>query len=226
MDFVINGWKKVVEKEVKKEYFVNLWDFVEFEYQNKEIFPPKEQIFQALIDTDLTDVKVLILGQDPYHDYGQAHGLAFSVQPEQKVPKSLQNIYKELHEDLGLTIPNHGYLNKWAKQGVLLLNTVLTVEAHQANSHKNKGWEIFTDQLLLSINNIKKPIVIMLWGKPAARKRVLLNNPNHLIIETTHPSPLSAYRGFLGSKCFSKCNDYLEKHGISPIDWQIEEINN
>ena len=170
-------------------------------------------------------MKVVIIGQDPYHNYHQAHGLCFSVRPEVDIPPSLVNIYKELQDDLGCYIPNNGYLVKWAKQGVLLLNTVLTVRAHQANSHQNIGWEEFTDAVIRIVDAQDQPIVFLLWGRPAQmKKKLLTNNPNHLILEAPHPSPLSAYRGFFGCKHFSKTNAFLEEHGMTPIDWQIENI--
>ena len=169
-------------------------------------------------------VKVLLLGQDPYHNEHQAHGLSFSVQPGQDIPPSLVNIYKELHDDLGCYIPNNGYLKKWADQGVLLLNTVLTVRAHQANSHQGHGWEQFTDAVIQAVNSQDRPIVYMLWGAPARRKKAMLTNPKHLILEAPHPSPLSAYRGFFGCKHFSKANEFLKASGVEPIDWQIENI--
>ena len=163
-------------------------------------------------------------GQDPYHNVNQAHGLCFSVQPTVEIPPSLENIYKELHDDLGCKIPNNGYLVKWAKQGVLLLNTVLTVRAHQANSHQNIGWEQFTDAVIEILDQQDRPMVFLLWGKPAQRKKAMLHNPNHLILEAPHPSPLSAYRGFFGCRHFSKTNQFLEEHGLTPIDWQIEDV--
>jgi uracil-DNA glycosylase len=183
-----------------------------------------QEIFNALHFTPLKEVKVLLLGQDPYHDLNQAHGLSFSVLPGQKIPPSLQNIFKELNEDLGCDIPSHGYLKKWADQGVLLLNTVLTVRAHQANSHQGQGWEQFTDAVIQVINAQDRPIVIFLWGKPAQSKKGLLTNPMHLILEAPHPSPLSAYRGFFGSRPFSKANTFLTAHGITPVDWQIDAL--
>ena len=184
-----------------------------------------EDIFNALHFTPLHEVKVLILGQDPYHNEHQAHGLSFSVLPDQKdIPPSLQNIYKELHDDLGCRIPNNGYLKKWADQGVLLLNTVLTVRAHQANSHQGHGWEQFTDAIIQAVNAQDRPIVYMLWGRPAQSKIPMLTNPKHLILKAPHPSPLSAYRGFFGCRHFSQANAFLEKNGIEPIDWQIEDV--
>lgn len=224
MELIENSWKPYFEKEFKKNYFQKLNQFIKNEYQTKNIFPPREDIFNAFKYTDLKDLKVLILGQDPYHGEKQAHGLAFSVLPDITTPKSLANIYKELQNDLDCKIPNNGYLKKWADQGVLMLNTVLTVEAHQANSHKNQGWEIFTDAMISALNEQNRPIVIFLWGKPAQKKRKLLTNEQHFIIETPHPSPLSAYRGFFGSKCFSRCNKFLMDQGLESIDWQIEDI--
>ena len=167
----------------------------------------------------------MILGQDPYHNEGQAHGLCFSVKPGVQAPPSLENIYKELHDDLGCEIPNNGYLVKWAKQGVLMLNTVLTVRAHQANSHQGQGWEQFTDAIIHAVNAQDRPIVSMLWGRPAQSKSSMLKNPNHLVLKAPHPSPLSAYRGFFGCKHFSQANEFLASHGVEPIDWQIENID-
>ena len=195
---------------------------VEEKKADKIIYPPNHLIFNALNTTPLDRVKVVILGQDPYHGPNQAHGLSFSVQKGVDIPPSLVNIYKELHDDLGCTIPNHGCLTKWAEQGVLMLNTVLTVRAHQANSHRGIGWEEFTDAAILALNSQDRPIVFILWGAPAQRKKRMLTNPKHLILEAPHPSPLAAYRGFFGSKPFSQTNAFLEKNGIEPIDWQIE----
>ncbi len=211
--------------EFKKEYYKELYKFVRQEYATTTVYPPADDIFNAFHFTPLADVKVLILGQDPYHNVNQAHGLSFSVKPEQKeIPPSLQNIYKELHDDLGCYIPNNGYLKKWADQGVLLLNTVLTVRAHQANSHRNHGWEKFTDAVIQAVNAQDRPIVYLLWGSPAASKVPMLNNPKHLVLTAPHPSPLSAYRGFFGCRHFSRCNDFLSANGVEPIDWQIENI--
>ena len=186
-----------------------------------QVYPPR--VFRAMDETPSNGVRVVILGQDPYHNVNQAHGLSFSVLPEQKeIPPSLQNIYKELHDDLGCYIPNNGYLKKWADQGVLLLNTVLTVRAHQANSHQGRGWEEFTDSIIRAVNEQDRPIVYLLWGRPAQSKIPMLTNPKHLILKAPHPSPLSAYRGFFGCKHFSQANEFLKEHGIEPIDWQIE----
>ncbi|RGC71783.1 uracil-DNA glycosylase [Lachnospiraceae bacterium AM23-2LB] len=219
----INGdWYEALKGEFKKPYYKKLFDTVNEEYRTRQIFPPANDIFNAFHLTPLKDVKVVILGQDPYHNYGQAHGLCFSVQKGVQVPPSLVNIYQELHDDLGCTIPNHGCLTKWAEQGVLMLNTVLTVRAHQANSHRGIGWEEFTDAAIQVLNTQERPIVFILWGSPAQRKEKMLTNPKHLILKAPHPSPLSAYRGFFGSKPFSQTNAFLEAHGVEPVDWQIE----
>lgn len=224
MSMLANDWAIKLDGEFRKEYYKNLYSFVKEEYATKVIFPPSGDIFNALHLTPLKDVKVVIIGQDPYHDVGQAHGLCFSVKPGIAVPPSLVNIYKELHDDLGCDIPNNGYLIKWAKQGVLMLNTVLTVRAHEANSHKGRGWEQFTDAIISAVNQEDRPIVFILWGAPAQKKCDMLNNPKHLILKAPHPSPLSAYRGFFGSKPFSKTNAFLEENGLTVIDWQIENI--
>lgn len=217
-----NDWKEALDPEFQKPYYKELRSFLIQEYQTRQIFPPMHDIFNALHYTPLSRVRVMILGQDPYHDVNQAHGLCFSVLPGQQPPPSLQNIYKELHDDLGCPIPNHGYLKKWADQGVLLLNTVLTVRAHQANSHQNKGWEQFTDAVIEAVNRQQRPVVYLLWGKPAQSKQAMLTNHSHLILRAPHPSPLSAYRGFFGSKPFSQANEFLEKRGAGTIDWCIE----
>ncbi len=225
MAAINNDWLDSIESEFKKEYYKNLYSFVKSEYATHTIYPPSEDIFNAFHFTPLSKVKVLLLGQDPYHNVNQAHGLSFSVLPQQKdIPPSLQNIYKELNTDLGCYIPNNGYLKKWADQGVLLLNTVLTVRAHQANSHQGKGWEQFTDAIIRAVNEQDRPVVYFLWGKPAQSKIKMLNNDKHLVLTAPHPSPLSAYRGFFGCKHFSKANDFLQKNGLEPIDWQIENI--
>lgn len=225
MATINNDWLDSIESEFKKEYYKNLYSFVKSEYATHTIYPPSEDIFNAFHFTPLSKVKVLLLGQDPYHNVNQAHGLSFSVLPQQKdIPPSLQNIYKELNTDLGCYIPNNGYLKKWADQGVLLLNTVLTVRAHQANSHQGKGWEQFTDEIIRAVNEQDRPVVYFLWGKPAQSKIKMLNNDKHLVLTAPHPSPLSAYRGFFGCKHFSKANDFLQKNGLEPIDWQIENI--
>ena len=219
-----NEWLEYLKPEFSKPYYKELFDFVKNEYATKVIYPPSGDIFSALDHTSIKDVKIVLLGQDPYHEEGQAHGMSFSVRPGIKIPPSLQNMYKELHDELGLYIPNNGYLKKWADQGVLLLNTVLTVRAHQANSHQGKGWEQFTDAIIRAVNEKEEPVVYMLWGRPAQMKKPMLTNPNHLVLTAPHPSPLSAYRGFFGCRHFSRCNDFLEKNGLSPIDWQIENI--
>lgn len=224
MGAISNDWLEPLSAEFKKPYYVQLYRKVLSEYQTAQIFPPSEDIFNAFHLTPLSEVKVVILGQDPYHNDGQAHGLCFSVKPEVDIPPSLVNIYQELHDDLGCRIPNHGYLEKWARQGVLMLNTVLTVRAHQANSHRGIGWEQFTDAAIRILNAQDRPIVFILWGRPAQMKKTMLNNPKHLILEAPHPSPLSAYRGFFGSRPFSKTNDFLKSHGLTPIDWQIEDV--
>ncbi len=219
-----NDWLQPLAPEFKKPYYRKLYSTVLHEYQSRQIFPDSRDIFNAFQFTPLQKVKVVILGQDPYHEPGQAHGLSFSVKPGVDIPPSLQNIYKELQDDLGCYIPNNGYLKKWADQGVMLLNTVLTVRAHQANSHQSIGWEEFTDAAIRILNEQDRPMVFLLWGRPAQSKKRMLNNPKHLILESAHPSPLSAYRGFFGSRPFSRTNDFLVKNGLEPIDWQIEKI--
>lgn len=221
---ISNDWLEPLKPEFGKPYYRKLYQKVNEEYSTRVIYPPADDIFNAFAFTPLKEVKVVILGQDPYHGEGQAHGLCFSVKPEVEIPPSLVNIYKELHDDCGCYIPNHGYLTKWAKQGVLLLNTVLTVRAHQANSHRGIGWEEFTDAAIRILNEQNQPIVFILWGRPAQMKRSMLTNPEHLILEAPHPSPLSARRGFFGSKPFSKTNDFLKANGLTPIDWQIENV--
>ena len=223
---ISNDWAKALSPEYKKEYYKKLFDFVGKEYATHEIFPPGDDIFNAFHLTPLKDVKCVIIGQDPYHNVGQAHGLCFSVKPDVDIPPSLVNIYKELHDDLGCYIPDNGYLVKWAEQGVLMLNAVLTVRAHQAASHQNKGWEEFTDAAIRIVNDQDRPIVFLLWGGFAQKKAAMLNNPKHLILKAPHPSPLSVNRGFYGCKHFSQANSFLESNGISPIDWQIENIHN
>lgn len=224
MSMIENDWLTEMGQEFHKPYYKNLYQFVLKEYNTTRIFPPSDDIFNAFHLTPLSRVKVVIIGQDPYHNEGQAHGLCFSVKPGVDVPPSLVNIYKELKDDLGCYIPNNGYLVKWAKQGVLMLNTVLTVRAHMANSHRGKGWEEFTDAAIRALNKQDRPIVYILWGRPAQTKEKMLNNPRHLILKAPHPSPLSAYNGFFGSKPFSQTNRFLEENGIPPIDWQIENI--
>lgn len=222
MSAITNDWAEPLSEEFKKPYYAALYQKVKEEYNTQQIFPAAEDVFNAFHLTPLHDVKVVILGQDPYHNVGQAHGLCFSVKPDVDVPPSLVNIYKELKDDLGCSIPNHGYLEKWAKEGVMLLNTVLTVRAHQPNSHQGIGWEEFTNAAIRVLNEQDRPIVYMLWGKPAQSKKKMLTNPKHLILMAPHPSPLSAHRGFFGCKHFSQANEFLEKNGLKPIDWQIE----
>ncbi|WP_333677045.1 uracil-DNA glycosylase [Muricomes intestini] len=222
MSGLSGDWYEALKGEFKKPYYKQLFVRVNEEYRTHKIFPPANDIFNAFHLTPLKDVKVVILGQDPYHNDGQAHGLCFSVKKGVDIPPSLVNIYQELHDDLGCTIPNHGCLTKWAEQGVLMLNTVLTVRAHQANSLRGIGWEEFTDAAIEVLNTQDRPIVFILWGGPAQRKNSMLNNPRHLILQAPHPSPLSAYRGFFGSKPFSQTNKFLEEHGLEPVDWQIK----
>lgn len=219
-----NDWNELLKDEFSKDYYLSLREFLKNEYTTKIIYPDKYDIFNALHYTSYKDVKVVILGQDPYHGPNQAHGLSFSVSPGVKIPPSLLNIYKELNSDLGCYIPNNGYLKKWADQGVLLLNTSLTVRAGEANSHKNKGWEIFTDKIISLINEKTDPVVFLLWGNNAINKKKLITNKQHLILSSAHPSPLSASRGFFGSKPFSKINKFLVSVNKAPIDWQIENI--
>ena len=218
----IDEWLPAIGGEFSKDYYKKLGRIVNYEYETQTVYPAKEDIFAAFRLSPLSKVRVVILGQDPYHEPGQAHGLCFSVKPGVEIPPSLRNIYQELHDDLGCYIPDNGYLVKWAEQGVLLLNTVLTVRAHQAFSHRNIGWETFTDAVIAALNRENRPIVFLLWGSPAQRKASMLNNPNHLILKAPHPSPLSAYRGFFGCKHFSQTNRFLEQHGLAPIDWQID----
>lgn len=219
-----NSWDEVLKGEFEKPYYLELRKFLVTEYKTQIIYPHMNNLFNALKYTPYENVKVIILGQDPYHGPNQAHGLSFSVQPGVKTPPSLLNMYKELHDDLGCFIPNNGYLVPWAKQGVLLLNTVLTVREGQANSHRNKGWETFTDEIIKKLNEREKPIVFLLWGNNAKEKIKYITNPNHYILTTVHPSPLSAMRGFMGCKHFSKTNDILKSIGEKPIDWQIPNI--
>ena len=225
MGMLTGEWERVMRTEFSKPYYKELYHFIKEEYSRVVVYPPSDDIFNAFHFTPLDRVKVLILGQDPYHNVHQAHGLSFSVPADQpEIPPSLKNIYKELQDDLGLKIPNNGYLKKWADQGVLLLNTVLTVQAHLANSHQGKGWEQFTDAVIQAVNNQDRPIVYMLWGRPAQSKIPMLTNPKHLILKAPHPSPLSAHRGFFGCRHFSQANAFLESHGVEPIDWQIEDV--
>jgi len=224
MSALSKGWESVLSDEFKKPYYLKLYKTIKNEYETQLVYPPADEIFTAFNLTDLENVKVLILGQDPYHEPGQAHGLSFSVKPGIQIPPSLMNMYKELHDELGLYIPNNGYLTKWASQGVMMLNTVLTVRAHDANSHKGMGWEEFTDAAIKALNEVDRPIVYMLWGSNAQSKAKMLNNPKQLVLKAPHPSPLSSYRGFFGCNHFIKCNDFLKANGLSEIDWQIENI--
>jgi uracil-DNA glycosylase len=225
MAMIDNDWLPVLRPEFQKPYYRKLYDFVRQEYHQHVVYPPSEDIFNAFHFTPLSEVKVLILGQDPYHGEHQAHGLCFSVEQGQEIPPSLMNIYQELHEELGCYIPDNGYLKKWADQGVLMLNTVLTVRAHQANSHQGMGWEKFTDAVINAVNAQDRPIVYLLWGKPAQSKIPMLTNPRHLVLKAPHPSPLSAYRGFFGCGHFKQANEFLEANGVTPIDWQRENVN-
>ena len=217
-----NDWDEILKDEINKDYFQKLLSFIKEEYKNKTIYPKQTEIFKAFRNTPYKDTKVVILGQDPYHGENEAEGLSFSVKVGVRKPPSLKNIFKELHDDLGCTEPAHGSLVKWSEEGVLLLNTVLTVEKDKAASHKDLGWEIFTDSVIKKLNEKKEPIVFILWGNFARSKKSLITNPNHYIIESAHPSPFSAYNGFFGSKPFSKTNKFLESKDLKPIDWQIK----
>ena len=212
-------WNEILADEMQKDYYQELQAFVQKRRAEVRVFPEEKNVFNALELTPFESVKVVILGQDPYHGFGQAHGLSFSVQKGIPLPPSLKNIYKELQEDIGGELPTEGDLSHWAKQGVLLLNTVLTVEEGNANSHKGKGWERLTNRLIESLNELKHPVIFILWGKPAQDKEKLIINPNHVILKAPHPSPLSAYRGFFGSKPFSRVNDILIQQGQTPIRW-------
>jgi len=217
-----NKWDELLKEEYKKEYFQKLLEFIKKEYKEKTIYPKQNEVFNAFRYTDFDDLKVVILGQDPYHGPNQAEGLSFSVSNEVLKPPSLQNIFKELESDLGIPFPQSNSLKPWAKQGVLLLNAVLTVEEHKPTSHKNQGWETFTDDVIKIINKREKPVVFILWGAYARNKKSLITNPNHYIIESAHPSPFSARNGFFGSKPFSKTNEFLTSKGLTPIDWRVE----
>ncbi|WP_413377774.1 uracil-DNA glycosylase [Alkalihalobacillus sp. 1P02AB] len=219
---VDNGWKAIFEEESQKRYFQDLLSYIDKEYKHKMIYPAKENLFRAFDLTDFDEVKVVILGQDPYHGPRQAHGLSFSVQKGVKLPPSLRNIFKELQVDLNIQPPEHGLLESWAKQGVLLMNTVLTVEEGQPASHKGKGWEVFTDRIMQQLNEREKPVVFLLWGKHAESKKSLITNKGHAVFISPHPSPFSANRGFFGSRPFSRINEYLKENGMEPIDWEIE----
>jgi uracil-DNA glycosylase len=217
-------WRPILIEETRKPYFQDLQRFVTEQRAQVTVFPPEDEVFAALHLTPIEQVKVLILGQDPYHDDGQAHGLCFSVRPDVRIPPSLLNIFKELRSDLGCTIPNNGYLTPWARQGVLLLNTALTVQAHQANSHQGKGWETFTDAVIAAVNAKTDPVVFVLWGANARKKLALIDTSRHFVIESPHPSPLSAHRGFFGSRPFSRINAALLAAGKAEIDWQIPNL--
>lgn len=218
-----NGWHELLLPEMEKPYYKNLRQFLIEEYKTNTVYPDMYSIFNALHYTDYDDVKAVILGQDPYHGPNQAHGLSFSVRRGVPAPPSLVNIYKEMKDDLGFSIPSHGCLEKWAKQGVLLLNTVLTVRAGEANSHRDMGWEEFTDHIIKILNERDRPMVFILWGAPAIRKESMIDQTKHLVVKSPHPSPLSAYRGFFGSKPFSRTNQFLVKNGIDPIDWRLDD---
>ncbi|MBC1473235.1 uracil-DNA glycosylase [Listeria grandensis] len=219
-----NDWDTLLQEEFSKDYYLNLREFLKAEYGNERVYPDMYDIFNALKYTAYQDTKVVILGQDPYHGAGQAHGMSFSVKPGVRTPPSLVNMYKELADDLGLQMPNNGYLLPWAKQGVLLLNTVLTVREGKPNSHANNGWELLTDTIISLLDQKTEPVVFLLWGNNAKSKQVLLHNPNHLILTSVHPSPLSANRGFMGCQHFSKANRYLATNGEQTIDWQIPNL--
>lgn len=220
---VPEDWRRVLVNEFKEPYFKDLEAFIEAEYKTEQVFPPKDKIFNAMHLTPFKEVKVLILGQDPYHDDGQAHGLCFSVMPGIKIPPSLRNIYKELHSDLGISPAKNGCLTKWAEQGILLLNAVLSVRAHNAGSHSKKGWEKFTDAVIKVLNETHDPLVFVLWGNYAIKKRELIDESKHVVISSAHPSPLSASRGFFGTKPFSQINENLERLGKEAMSWQLEE---
>lgn len=217
-----NEWDELLREEFKKEYYLKLREFLKSEYSTRSIYPNMYDIFNSLKYTSYSDVKAVIIGQDPYHGAGQAHGLCFSVQKGTAVPPSLQNIYKELYADLGIPPASHGYLKKWADSGVLLMNAVLTVREGQANSHKGMGWEIFTDKVIELLNDRDKPIVFLLWGGNAKQKMRLITNPKHLILQAAHPSPLSAYNGFFGCRHFSKANEFLTANGMESVDWRVD----
>ncbi|KAA8782579.1 uracil-DNA glycosylase [Paenibacillus sp. 4624] len=218
-----NDWDEVLQQETEAEYFNNIRYALAAEYKTQTVYPPKEDLFSALKLTPYHRVKAVIIGQDPYHGAGQAHGLSFSVRPGVRVPPSLKNIYKELQADLGVPVPKHGSLIHWAEQGVLLLNAVLTVRESQPNSHQALGWQTFTDAVIRELNERDEPMVFMLWGSHAQKKGAFINRDKHLVLESTHPSPLAAHRGFLGSRPFSKANEFLVSKGIKPIDWTIPE---
>lgn len=216
-----NDWDSILNEEFEKEYFKDIMEFIDEEYSSKTVYPPKEEIFNAFKFTPASKVKVVILGQDPYHEEGQAHGLAFSTPEGRPIPRSLKNIFKEIEDEYNYPIPDSGCLEKWAKQGVFLLNTVLTVREGEANSHSDCGWQTFTDNVIKALNEQPQPIVFLLWGKQAEKKMELLENPNHLVLVTSHPSPFSARRGFFGCNHFRLANEYLRKNDIEEIDWKL-----
>ncbi|WP_036745460.1 uracil-DNA glycosylase [Paenibacillus sp. UNC451MF] len=219
-----NDWGDLLAPEFEQPYYKELRQFLKEEYSSRTIYPDMYDIFNALHLTPYASVKVVILGQDPYHGAGQAHGLSFSVKPGVPAPPSLQNMFKELHDDLGCTIPNNGYLVRWAEQGVLLMNTVMTVREATPNSHKGMGWEKFTDRVIYHLNQREQPIVFILWGSHAQQKMQLITNRHHLVLRSVHPSPLSSYRGFFGSKPYSRTNEFLKSIGSTEIDWQIPNL--
>lgn len=225
MKFFNNGWDEVLEDEFEKPYFKALLEKVDEEYNSRKIYPPRNKIFSALTHCDIKDVKVVILGQDPYHEEGQAHGMCFSVMPGVVVPPSLKNIYKEIEAEYGYKAPNHGYLVSWSNQGVLLLNTTLTVREHEANSHSTYGWQKFTDRIIQEVNKQAQPVVFLLWGRNAISKQKFIDENKHLVLTSAHPSPLSAYQGFFGNGHFKKTNEFLKLHGRKEINWKIEDID-
>ena len=224
MHFFKNSWDEKLSEEMAKPYFLSMLSELDYLYDHKKIYPPRGKIFNALKTTPFGQIKVVMLGQDPYHGPGQAHGLCFSVCPGVAIPPSLKNIFKEQEDDLGIVQPNHGYLQSWAEQGVLMLNTVLTVEEGKPNSHANLGWQKFTDRVIEIANTQEQPIVFLLWGRNAISKAKFIDKNKHLVLTTVHPSPLSAYAGFFGCRHFSKCNEFLKNHGIEPINWQLPEL--
>lgn len=225
MKFFNNGWDSALEDEFEKPYFKELLEKVDEEYSKYKVYPPRGKIFAALTNCDINDIKVVILGQDPYHEEGQAHGMCFSVLPGVEVPPSLKNIYKEIQAEYGFAPPNHGYLMSWAKQGILLLNTTLTVREHQANSHSTYGWQKFTDRVIQEVNKKEEPVVFLLWGRNAISKQKFIDENKHYVLTSAHPSPLSAYQGFLGNGHFKKANDFLKMQGKTEINWKIENID-
>lgn len=220
-----NEWDALLQSEFQSEYYQKICSFLKEEYEKNTVYPPVDDIFNALRYTSYSDVKIVLLGQDPYHGFGQAHGLCFSVREGVKPPPSLKNIFKELQSDIYITAPQSGELTAWAKRGVLLLNTVMTVREGKPNSHKSIGWTTFTDAIIRTLNEREKPMVFLLWGANARSKKELITNPNHLILETVHPSPLSAYQGFFGCRHFSKANEFLYRHGIQPVNWDLTDTS-